>query len=286
MFVYKQYDQDGLDKQFNNRLHVPDYRDYFNRWELLGREAEEKYRYIKDVQYGALPRERLDVFPSTFPHSKTLVFIHGGYWQMLDKSMFNFIANGFHACGITTVVINYPLAPEVSIDQIVLSVRRAIGWVYQNVSRFNGNPQQIYVAGHSVGGHLGAMLMATEWELFNHGLPKNVVKGTCVVSGLFNLIPVRLSYLNQVLQIDEQAALRNSPVLLNPSNVCPLIVAVGGMETTEFNNQSEELHDAWKDNLPGIQMLQLPQLNHFSVVEAMGDPESMLNKAIRQMMGC
>ena len=121
MFAYKHYDQDLLDRQFNNRLRVPDFQEYFDRWELLSREVEEKIPVKKDLAYGDRPRERLDIFPSAQPQSKTLVFIHGGYWQMLDKAMFRFIADGFHSYNITIVLLTYPLAPDVSIDQMVLS---------------------------------------------------------------------------------------------------------------------------------------------------------------------
>lgn len=284
MFVYKQYNQDELDKQFNNRLHVPDYADYFARWELLSAQAVGKLPVTKDVQYGALPRERLDVFPSPLPHSKILVFIHGGYWQMLDKYMFSFIANSFQPSGVTTVVLTYPLSPEFSIDHIVSSVADALSWVYKNISQFNGDPNQIYIAGHSAGGHLAAMLMAANFKLVNPKLPADLLKGACVISGLFNLVPVRLSYLNKVLKMDEETALRNSPVILNPTSTCPLIIAVGGAETAEFNDQSKELYVAWKDKDVDVKFFQLPQLNHFSIVETIGNSSTVLNKAIRQLM--
>lgn len=264
-FIYKHYDQDALDKQFNNRLHVPDFADYFNRWNLLSRETEKELRVVQDVQYGSMSRERLDVLPSLTPRSKTLVFIHGGYWQMLDKSMFTFIANAFYSYGVTIVLITYPMAPEVSIDQIVLSSTKAIKWVYEHISLYKGDRDQIYVAGHSAGGHLAAMLMTINWRLNNPNLPADVIKGACVISGLFNLVPIYFSYLNKVLKMDLEAALRNSPVTLKPLNLCPLIVVVGGAETAEFKDQSEELAVVWKGKGIDIQLLQLDPLNHFQL---------------------
>lgn len=284
MLVYKHYDQDALDKQFNNRLHVPDYEAYFNRWTLLSTEAEKELAVIKDIAYGDLERERLDVFPSSLPNSKTLIFIHGGYWQMLDKAMFRFVASAFHSYGITTVLLTYPLAPAASIDQIVLSCRNGLKWVYKNIAAFNGNPNQIYVAGHSAGGHLAAMLMITDWKLLCPDLPPDVLKGVFVISGLFNLVPVRLSYLNQVLKMDTNTSFLNSPVNFKPKNSCPLVIAAGGAETTEFNDQSKELYAAWKDKEFDSKLLVLEQLNHFSIIETMIDPNSVLHLQIRQLM--
>lgn len=284
MFVYKQYDQESLDTQYNNRLHVPEYADYLNRWTLLSGHTQQKLPVIKDIPYGKLQREKLDIYPSLQPQSKTLIFIHGGYWQMLDKSMFHFIANGFHSYGVTTVLLTYPLAPEASIDQIVLSCRKAIKWLYRNLSAFNGDPHQMYVAGHSAGGHLAAMLMATDWEFFDPGLSAKMLKGICAVSGLFNLVPIHLSYINKVLKMDMETATCNSPVRLEPSNACPLIVAVGEAETAEFKDQSKELYTCWKNKGIDSELLQLPRQNHYSIAETIVDPQSSLHQALRKLM--
>lgn len=284
MCVYKQYNQEALDNQYNNRLHVPDYANYIDRWEVLSRETEQNLPVIRDVAYGDLPLERLDIFPSLQPQSKTLIFIHGGYWQVWDKSMFHFIANSFHSYGVTTVLLNYPLTPEVSIDQIVLSCRSAIKWLYTNINAFNGNADQMYVAGHSAGGHLASMLMATDWKLFDPGISANALKGVCAVSGLFNLIPIYHSYVNQIIKMDMETATGNSPVMLEPPNPCPLIVAVGGAETAEFNDQSNELYTCWKSKDVDIRLLQLPRQNHYSIVETIVDPQSSLRQALLQLM--
>lgn len=283
MSLYKQYDQTALDSQFNNRLHVPDYADYLNRWALQSRETERLPVEI-DIAYGSLQREKLDVYPSPHTQSKTLIFIHGGYWQMLDKSMFRFIANGFHSYPVTTVLLTYPLAPEVSIGQIVSSCRKAIHWLYLNLSGFNGDPANMYVIGHSAGGHLAAMLMATDWKQLDERLPANLIKGACTLSGLFNLVPVQRSYLNKVLQMDQEIAIANSPVTLEPLNRCPLIVAVGEAETAEFNAQSKELYSSWKDKGIQIELLKLPKQNHYSIVETIVDQQSSLHKAFCNMM--
>lgn len=277
MPVYKQYDQTALDRQYNNRQHVRDFATYLNRWELLSRQTEKKYPSIKDIAYGNTAHELMDIYPSFQPHSKTLIFIHGGYWQRLDKADFQFIAEAFRDYGVTTVLLNYPLAPNVSIDKIIASCRGAIHWLHNNVAAYNGEADQLYVAGHSAGGHLVAMMMADPKN------PKDLIKGACVISGLFNLIPIQLSDINQGMNMDMETAVRNSPVQLLPTTQCPLVVAVGNDETDEFLDQSRELFTCWKENTP-IEFLELKGLNHFSIVETMLDKHSPLHLAMCRMM--
>jgi arylformamidase len=281
MLIYKQYDQAALDRQYNNRLHVPDFVTYLERWVSLSRQTEKENGVIKDIAYGKLPLEQLDIYPSLQPRSKTLIFIHGGYWHKSDKTDYHFIAKAFRAYGITTVLINYPLAPAVSIDQISVSCRQAVYWLYRNISAYNGDSGQLYIAGHSAGGHLAAMLLATDWNHFN--LTTDVIKGVCAISGLFNLIPIRLSDINQVLNMDTETALRNSPVQLLPATQCPLAVAVGSNETDEFLDQSRELITCWKESIP-TEIFLIQGANHYSIVETMLDPESCLHKLMRRLM--
>ena len=282
MLIYKQYDQAALDRQYNNRLQVPDYLFYLQRWELLSRQTEKKYTSIKDIPYGELPLELLDIYPSSLPQSKTLIYIHGGYWQRLDKSDFHFITEAFQSYNFTTVILNYPLAPAVSLDQIVLSCCKAIQWLHQNLSQYNGDSHQMYVAGHSAGGHLAAMLMTTDWSHFN--LPGEVIKGYCAMSGLFNLTPIRLSDINEVLKMDQDMVLRNSPVQLKPLTQSPLLLAVGADESDEFKDQGRELYADWKEKSISLQLLEIPGLNHYSILETIIEPTSSLHQFIRRLM--
>jgi arylformamidase len=279
--IYKQFDQAALNSQYNNRLHVPDFATYRERWDLFSRQTENELNPIKDLSYGSLPREQLDIYPSLDPSSKTLVFIHGGFWHRPGKEDFQFIAKAFRAYGITTVLINYPLAPEVSIDQIVASSRRAVDWLYHNLPEYNGDPAKLYISGYSAGAHLAAMLLTTDWKQFN--LNADLVKGACLISGIFNLIPIQLSDLNQVLQMDIEEALRNSPTQYKPSSQPPVSIIVGGDETNEFLDQSGELYSCWKDKIPA-ELLPIEGLNHYSIMESTLDPGSPLHQAICRLM--
>jgi arylformamidase len=280
MIIYKKYNKQELDLQYNNRHHVPDFENSLQLWETLSRLAEKRFTNIKDIAYGEEPRECLDVFPSAKPNSKTLVFIHGGYWQKFDKSNFHFIAGAFADHGISTVIINYPLMPAVSMDKVVTSCRKAVGWIHKNIIDFHGDPEQIFIAGHSAGAHLAAMLLTTE-ETQNN---LSFIKGICGFSGVFDLIPIQLSNINDVLQMDKETAIRNSPALMAPNHICPLLIAAGGAETNEFLDQSRELYKNWKAKIPAIELIEIPGLNHFTILDSIVDRMSALHQSICKLM--
>lgn len=276
MTVYKHYDQQQLNDQYNNRLHVPDYADYFERWEKLSRQTEKEHTVIKNIFFGNHAEECLDIFPAKVPLAKTIVFIHGGYWHLLDKALFHFLAGDFARHDITTVFINYPLAPASSIDTIVSSCRSAIKWLHNNLVRFNGDPSQLYVMGHSAGAHLAAMLLVEE------GM--NFLRGVVALSGLFRLQPVMLSYINEAVCMDNNTAIRNSPVCLEPAHACPLLLVTGEDETEEFKDQSLDLYNAWKGRQSCMELLSITGTNHYSILDAVTEKGSPLQSAILRMI--
>ncbi|MEO8172626.1 MAG: alpha/beta hydrolase, partial [Sediminibacterium sp.] len=240
--------------------------------------AEKKYKPVKNIPYGKLPDEKLDIFPSEKPHSKTLVFIHGGYWYKHVAADFYLIADAFAAYGITTVLIDYPLMPDHSMEQLVSSCRSAIHWLQENLVDYNGDPAQMYVAGHSAGGHLASMMMVKNEPGFTHP-----VKGICAISGLYNLLPVQLCYVNEILGMDHETALRNSPVNLLPVVSCPLLLAVGANETSEYLEQSRELYSVWSKQGVKVELLEIEGADHFSILEMMIESSSPLHKLMNSL---
>jgi arylformamidase len=200
----------------------------------------------------------------------------------MDKSSFQFVAEAFHEYNITTFLVTYPLAPSASMDEIVESSRTALAWIYKNCHQFNGDPNQLYVAGYSAGGHLASMLLSGDWPS-NHNLPADTIKGTCVMSGLFNLIPIHLSDINEMLLMDYETAVRNSPVQNECFSPSPLLMAVGENETAEFKEQTKELYESWKGRLP-VEYLQVPGANHFSIIEEFTDKRSPLHRSMLDLM--
>lgn len=278
MNIYKKYDQAQLDLQYNNRFHVPDFQKHLDRWEELSRIAENRLKVIKDIAYGSGFREAVDIFSSEKPNSKTLVFIHGGYWYKFDKTSFHFIARAFAGYNITSVIINYPLVPTVTIDKTSEACRKAINWISKNIYQWNGNPEEIYIVGHSAGAHLATSVMMNTQE------NENVIRGVCAISGLYNLLPIYLSNVNDILGMDKETALRNSPALKDPIEYNQLLLAVGSEETDEFISQSKEYYTVLKNKSSRVEFLEISGMNHFSILSSLTDQESIMHKSICNMM--
>jgi arylformamidase len=280
--VFQNLDQSSLDREYSPSATVASVDPYIARW----REAGARARHILQnacVRYGAQADEVLDAFPARKPDSPVHVFLHGGYWRALSKDEAGFHAEHMVSAGAAFVAVNYSLAPHVSLDTIVDQCRRVMVWVYRNARALNADPERIHVAGHSAGGHLAGMLATTDWARA-FGLPQDLVGGACVVSGLFDMEPVRLSHVNGWLRLDREAAHRNSPIRHIPSSGCPLIVAWADGETTEFVRQSHDFAEAWMARGFDCRSIEETNRNHFSVIELLGDPSSRLGKAVLEQM--
>lgn len=277
--MYRNYTQEELDAQYNLRAKYPDFQEHFDRWERDSAEARKDLLCDLDIRYGDAPGETLDLFPAAKSGCPVHVFIHGGYWQFLGKKDFSFAARTLVGAGCTAVVIDYALAPGPTMDEIVRQTRNAVAWCYRNAPSFGGDPNRISVSGHSAGGHLTAMALLTDWESFG-GLPADLIKSGCAISGLFDLEPIRLAYLNEVLGMDEDMAARNSPMHQAPPTAAPLTIAVGGLETEEFLRQSEGLAGARREwGLPTEHRV-LDGHDHFTIIEELARPDTPLSRAL------
>jgi arylformamidase len=284
--IYRDYDQDALNLQYNARASVPDHLDLIEAWTSDSIRARQELPCRLDVAFGPSPQEVLDIFPADDASgpAPVQVFFHGGYWRAFHKDDFSFVARAFAAKGAAVVVVNYALIPTVDMDELVRQCRAALGWVHRNAASFGGDAGRVFVSGHSAGGHLVATMMATDWPAFD-GLPDDILKGGCSVSGLFDLEPIRLGILNEELNLSTDDLARHSPLHLEPRVAAPLILAVGGDESDEFHRHGDELAAAWGSKGAKCRVLKMAGLNHFSILEGMRDPESDLAQAIHDQMG-
>jgi len=282
--VFRDYDQASLDAEYNNREKVQDSADWLSRYAIASAETRAALECRLDLAYGPHPGERLDVFPARGPGVPVHVFVHGGYWQRLDKSDSSFVARGLQPSGVAVVVINYALIPTVDMDELVRQCRASIVWVHKNAPSFGGDPNRIFVSGHSAGGHLVAMLMSTDWNAFA-GLPSDVIKAGCGISGLYDLEPIRLSYLNEVLKLTPESARRNGPVHCPPARSGPLLLPVGGLEGAEYHRQGDELAAVWRTRRLACQTIDMPGHHHFSILTELEDPGTTLSRLLLRQMG-
>jgi arylformamidase len=260
--VYRGMDRAALDAAYNNSAAVADSAKIVADWEVRSAKLRAAHPEGMDLRYGPDERNRIDYF-SARRDGPVLVFIHGGYWQNRAKEVFSFVAEGPLAWGINVALVGYTLAPQKRLDGIVAEIRAALDWLQQSLPMLGG--KKIYVSGWSAGGHLTAITM-------DHG----AVAGGLAISGIYDLEPMRLSYINDKLRLDEAEAKRNSP---GPT-AKPLVVVYGADELPELRRQSEDYATLLRGKA-----LALPRRNHFTILEELASPHGMLTALVRKMTG-
>ena len=268
-----------VERGYNNRAAVPDHPEWFARWAQLSDAARAQVQTREDVRYGPGPKETLDIFlPSAAPRG-TLLFIHGGYWRALDKREHAFVAPVFVQQGYAVVTANYDLCPQVTIAHIVEEMRRALAWIVREGPTHRLTRDNIVTSGHSAGGHLTAMLHASDARAL--GLDKSPIAGGVSLSGVHDLEPLLQFSFNSDFRLDEAEARRLSPVHLEPVTDATFVIAAGANETSEFVRQAQLLWRAWPRNrMPGSQgPLLVPDRHHFDVVLDYTSPDSDLTRA-------
>ena len=261
--LYRDFDQDELNVQYNAQATVGDIKPFLTEYAALSSKAKSTLDCRENISFGSSSEETLDLFPAG-EKAPLFIFIHGGYWRMLSKNESSFMAMNFVDHGIAVAAVNYTLRPHANLNQIVAEVRRSVAWLYDNSSFCKIDPDRIFVGGSSAGGHLAGMLVSGGWQK-EHGLPEEVIKGGLLLSGLYDLEPVALSYANEWLNIDKAAAIRNSPVNFLPEKGCRLILSYGGSETAEFKRQSVSYAANWRAAGFTADCFELSHRNHFNI---------------------
>lgn len=267
-----------LEAEYNNRERVPEHPQLIEAWQ----QQAEAYRQsrddaILDQPYGPAPRNTYDYFPAAGQNTQrqTAVFIHGGYWQALDKSFFSHMAAGLNAHGFDVAIANYSLCPAVSIENIIAEMRS----LAEHLFRAFGKPLLAY--GHSAGGHLTAALMATDWP--SDDLPENLIAAAMPISGLFDLPPLVSTTVNNALGLTDETAQAASPITWKKPAGGVYQAVVGGDESAEYLRQSRDLTQSWQtDRLQG-ELVIVPGANHFTVINPLSDPQSSLVQALVQL---
>jgi len=268
-----------VEAEYNARAAVPEHAQFFARWAKDSGYARNTLARHLDLAYGTEPLQTLDLFPADGGRG-TLVFIHGGYWRSLDKGDFSWLAPTFVAAGVGVAVLNYRLCPQVGIGEIVSDVLAAMRWLAAHGTKFALDTKKVVLSGHSAGGHLVAEVFAAPDSA--RGLPAENIRGGVALSGIYDLKPLLHFSGNADFDLDMVTAGLLSPVNRRPQLECPLHVAVGAEESSEFWRQSEMLSRAWPDVARDTQLL--PGLHHFSIVDALAERGQPLHEAVLAML--
>jgi arylformamidase len=266
-----------VERGYNNRAAVPEHPQHFATYAAWSEAAREKYAPMTNLRYGPNPNELVDLFLPPGTPRGTYLYIHGGYWRALSKEDYSFVAGPLVEQGIAVAVVEYDLCPRVSIATIVDECRRAVLWLVREGPK-HGLAGPLVVGGSSAGGHLAAMMFATDWT--SHDLARSPLAGGVSISGVHDLRPLVLFSFNTDFKLDEAEAWRMSPLAYRSLTSAPFVIACGTDETTEFVRQSQILWDAWPDvRRPLDGPLFIPGRNHFTIQLDHADAASDLTVA-------
>jgi acetyl esterase/lipase len=263
--------QDERDLGFNNGVAVPESVAMVAGWEQRSADMRKRYPDHIDLRYGPRERNRID-FLKVRDRAPTLLFIHGGYWQARAKEVFTIVAEGPMAHGINVALIGYTLAPDATLDEIVAEIHAGIDFLAKQLPGLGAAKDGIVVSGWSAGGHLTSM-----------ALSHPQVKAGMAISGIYDLDPIRHSYLNVKLRLDGPMSRRNSPMMQADGPLKPLSLVVGSAELPLLRKQAADFagHRA-KYGLP-VTYEEIPDANHFTVMNEMILPNGRITTLIRQL---
>jgi acetyl esterase/lipase len=269
---WRKLSQEDLDRGLNNGLAVAGSTDIVAGWDRRSAETRKRYADHLDLRYGPRERNRID-FLKVADKAPTLLFIHGGYWQQRAKETFALFAEGPMAHGINVALIGYTLAPDATIDQIVAEIHAGIDFLAAQLPDLAGDGNGIVASGWSAGGHLTAI-----------ALSHPSVRAGMAISGIYDLEPIRASYLNVKLGLDEAASRLNSPMKQEGGPAKPLSLVAGSSELPLLRKQTADFagHRA-KFGLP-VTYEEIPGVDHFSIMNEMVSPEGRITTLIRQLV--
>jgi arylformamidase len=273
------------DRQYNARASVADFDACMRTYAESSALARQQCAGILDLRYGMGVAERLDLYlpASTRRPAPLLVFIHGGYWRALRKEDSAMMSKVFTDAGVAVATLEYPLLPEATLPETVREVRSAVAWLHCHGAAYGIDPNRMYASGSSAGGHLVGMLLAPGWQA-SFGLPEAAIQGGVGLSGLYDIQPLCDTHINDWLRLTPEQAHRLSPLYHLPDTPVPLVLAVGGLETEGFHNQTAAMDAAWRAKSYPVVRVEAPHCNHFNLVGELALPDSPLTQATLAMI--
>jgi arylformamidase len=262
--------------EYNNRARVPENPALMAGWVRdAAAYRQRQHGRWHAIPYGAGARNTIDFFPGD-NQGPIVVFIHGGYWQAFDGSSFSHLAAGLNAHGIAVAIPSYDLCPSVTIADIIRQMRTASC----ELARL-GRP--LVMSGHSAGGHLAACMLATDWRAFDASLPEDLVTAAYAISGLFDLVPLVRTSVNNALRLDDATAREASPLFWAAPMSGSLDAVVGAHESAEYFRQSRSIVEAWGVAGVATRFAAIPDANHFTAIAPLADPHSPMTLRLKEL---
>jgi arylformamidase len=283
--VWLDMDQAELDAAYDQSVYAPNLQQIVKRYASNSEGVRARLGAPGRYAYGATAIEGLDIYMTKRPNAPINIFIHGGAWRVELAKNNAFAAELFVHAGAHFVVPDFAWVQDVggSLMPMAEQVRRAVAWVHRNAKSFGGDPNRIYVSGHSSGGHLAGVILTTDWPK-DFNLPPDIVKGGLCCSGIFDLKPVRLSARSSYVKFTDEMEEALSPQRHLDKLNAPLIVAYGTLETPEFQRQSRDFAAAVKAAGKPVQLLVGEGYNHFEIRETLANPYGLLGRAVLAQM--
>jgi len=283
--VWLDMDQKELDDAYDQTVYAPNQPLLATRRKVASESVIKRFGPPERVAYGSSEFEKLDIYKAKQAHAPVNVYTHGGAWRNGTAKDFAFLAETFVNAGAHSVILDFIQVQDAggSLMPMIHQVRSAVAWVYKNAASFGGDPNRVYLTGHSSGAHLTGCTLVTDWQK-DFGLPANIIKGGLMVSGMYDLKPVRLSKRSQyVCFTDEIEQALSSQRHLDRLNA-PIIVAYGSQETPEFQRQGRDFAAAVKAAGKPVELIVGAGFNHFEMQETLGNPYGIAGRAALRLM--
>jgi arylformamidase len=283
--VWLDMDQQELDDAYDQAVYAPN-RDLVRARRVANNKIARARLGAPDRRaYGPTEIEQVDIYKTKAPNAPMMMYIHGGAWKGGRSEQVAYMAEPFIHNGVHFIAIDFNNCLEVggSLFPMIDQVRRAIAWVYQNAKSFGGDPQRLYVTGHSSGGHLAGCVAITDWEKM--GLPRDTVKGILCASGMYDLKAPRLSKRSQYVAFTDEMEHELSPQRHLDKINAPIIITYGSLETPEFQRQGRDFHAALVKAGKPVKLYVGEAYNHFETQETMHSPWGLMGRAAFELMG-
>jgi arylformamidase len=285
--VFLDYTQKELDDAYDQSVWAKNAQAVIKRYGTASEAIRAKYKF-ETKAYGDGEDNKLDIFaPVKAPAAGGApihMFIHGGAWRGGRKEMYSFPAPTFAENGAIFIAIGFSSIPKVRMPDMAHQVRSAVAWTYKNAKSFGGDPERIFLSGHSSGGHLCGVALVTDWS--RYGVPAAVLKGGLSVSGMYELNPVMLSARSSYVKISDEEKAALSALRQLDRIACPVTLAYGDGESPEFKRQSRDMAAALKAKVKHpAELIEVKNVNHFEIIETLGKPDGALAKAALKQMG-